>query len=112
MDTQIIGDQYPLAGGIGLQDRLQELNEAGAVPPRAAERRGQPSSRFEGAQPPDTPPASVVGGAGGPARALLPDLTGIHLGTHRPELVEADDPPLWARLRIGPDNSPLFSAKA
>ena len=110
--TQIVGDQHPLPRGISLQHLLQELREARAITPRATQRGGQASRRLKGAQHPHAAPAAVVRGKGGAARAFLPDLTGIRLGTYGPEFVEANDPPLRARLRVGLDDGPLFSTKA
>jgi hypothetical protein len=108
MGTPMIGDQYPLAGGIGLQDLLQELHEAGAVPPRAAPRRGQSGSRLEGTQHPDTPPAAVVGGKGRSARAFFPNLARVGLRADRPQFIEADNAPVGDRRCIGPEDGPYW----
>jgi len=56
---------------MGLQDLLQELNEAGAVPPWAAQRRGQSCRGLEGAQHTDTPLESVGGSKGSPTHVTL-----------------------------------------
>jgi hypothetical protein len=70
--AQIVGNQAPLRRGIGLQHLLQELNEAGTVPARAAQRGGQPGRGLERTQHPHTPPAAIVGGEGRPTRATPP----------------------------------------
>jgi hypothetical protein len=108
MGGQIVGDQDPLPRGIGLQDQLQELSEAGTVPPGAIQRNDRCGRGVECPQHPHASAAAVVRGEGGPSMTFLPYFTGIGLGTYGPEFVEADDPPCRAWLCIGLDDGPFF----
>jgi hypothetical protein len=96
--------------GLCRPHQLQARHAAGAVPPWTAQGRGQPGGGLACPHRPHTAAAAVVRGAGGPARTVLPDLTGIRLGTDGAEVVEAEDLPCWAGCR--PGRWPLVSTTA
>jgi hypothetical protein len=110
--AQMVPDQAPLPRGRRLQDQLPTRHDAGTVPPWTAQGRRQAAGGLERTEHPHTAAPAIGRGQGGPARAIFPDLTRKRLGTHRPERVEAEDPPRRARLRVGLEDGPLVSVQA
>jgi hypothetical protein len=109
---RLSGDPHLYLRGVGLQHLLQELDEAGPISPRAMPRAGQSSGWLERAQSPEAPPMAIVGGEGRSTPSAHPYLARRGLCTHRPQLIEAHDPPLRDPLRVGLDYGPLFWMKA